>query len=49
MINFMNLTTLYVSQKFGSDEETGFYPEKREDLNGPLKTIEEALKKALRK
>ncbi len=45
MINYLNLTTLYVSQKFGSDEETGFYPEKREDLNGPLKTIEEALKK----
>lgn len=45
MINYMNLATLYVSQKYGSDQETGFYPEVREDLNGPLKSVEEALKK----
>ncbi len=45
MINYSNLTTLYVSQKNGNDNETGFYPEKRADLNGPLKSVEEALKK----
>ncbi len=45
MINYSNITTLYVSQKYGSDSETGFYPEKRSDLKGPLKSIEEALKK----
>ncbi len=43
MINTYNLTTLYVSQKYGSDHETGFSKKSDEKRNGPLKTIEKAL------
>ena len=45
MINPSNLTTLYVSQKYGNDEFTGFFEEVRDDFQGPVKTIERALKK----
>ena len=43
MINQNNLSTLYVSQKYGDDEATGFY--KNTDIynNGPLKSIERAV------
>ena len=43
MINSGNITTLYVSQKDGNDLCTGFYKDVREDMQGPLKTIENAL------
>lgn len=43
MINANNVSTLYVSQKFGNDKETGFLSYKNEYLNGPVKTIEKAI------
>lgn len=45
MINANNLSVLYVSQKYGDDNHTGYYKESREDFQGPLKTIENALEK----
>ena len=43
MINSGNLTTIYVSQKEGNRLNTGFYKEVRDDMQGPLDTIENAL------
>ena len=43
MINSGNITTIYVSQKHGNNMSTGFYKDVREDMQGPLKTIEHAL------
>ena len=45
MINAYNLTTLYVSQKYGSNKKTGFSKEITDPQNGPLETIEKALDK----
>lgn len=45
MINSYNLTTLYVSQKYGNDKETGFSKETDKSKNGPLQSIEKALAK----
>lgn len=43
MINNNNVSTIYVSQKYGNDEDTGFYKEAGKYKNGPLKTIECAI------
>ncbi|MBR5586600.1 MAG: right-handed parallel beta-helix repeat-containing protein [Clostridia bacterium] len=43
MINSSNLTTIYVSQKFGDNNCTGFRKEENGDMQGPVKTIEFAL------
>ena len=45
MINSANITTIYVSQKRGSDLFTGFYPQDKGDFQGPLQTIETALER----
>jgi len=45
MINPYNLTTLYVSQKYGSNRKTGFSKNTNDPQNGPLQTIEKALDK----
>lgn len=45
MISSGALGTLYVSQAWGSDTFSGFCPERREDYQGPLKTIEAALER----
>lgn len=42
MINALNLTALYVSQKNGSDDNMGFYPENVR-LQGPLASMERAI------
>ena len=39
MINQSNLSTLYVSSKYGDDEATGFYKENDFYKHGPIKTI----------
>lgn len=43
MINSGNITTIYISQKDGNDLNTGFYKDVRDDMQGPVKTIEQAL------
>lgn len=43
MLNSSTVSSLYVSQAYGSDQWNGFYPDKREDFSGPLASIEEAL------
>ncbi len=45
MFNYSTVTTLYVSQKNGNDLFTGFYSTLRDDMQGPLKTIEKALER----
>ena len=45
MINAYNLTTLYVSQKYGNNNKTGFSKDISDPHNGPLQTIEKALDK----
>ncbi len=43
MINHNNVSTLYVSQRCGDDEDTGFCKEAGEYKNGPFKSIERAI------
>lgn len=43
MFNMSTVSSLYVSQAYGSDQWNGFYPDRREDYSGPLATVEEAL------
>ncbi|MDY3928883.1 MAG: right-handed parallel beta-helix repeat-containing protein [Clostridia bacterium] len=45
MINCSNISSIYVSQEYGNDNHTGFFPDVNSNNQGPLKTIECALKK----
>lgn len=45
MYNFCSVTTIYVSQKNGNDNFTGFYREEKGDFQGPVKTLEKAFEK----
>lgn len=44
MINAVNITSLYVSQKSGNDDNMGFFPYDKK-LQGPLKSIEKAIER----
>ncbi len=43
MHSIMNITTLYVSQEYGDDNNRGFSPVAEDNGTGPFKTIEKAL------
>lgn len=43
MFHVQNITTLFVSQKSGSDDNQGFFPENNCMMTGPVRTIEHAL------
>lgn len=43
MLHVQNITTLFVSQKSGSDDNQGFFPENNCMMTGPVRTIEHAL------
>lgn len=45
MINHSNITSIYVSQKYGNDGSPGFSRYNTEELQGPIKSIEKALEK----
>lgn len=45
MIDYSNVTTIYVSQQEGDINYTGFSPQIDEIGNGPLKTVEQAIEK----
>ncbi len=43
MFNISTVATLYVSQKYGNDKNSGFFSENMSDGTGPFKSIEKAL------
>ena len=43
MLDYHNIGTIYVSQKTGNDQYSGFYKEENGHYQGPLKSIEAAL------
>ncbi len=45
MLNFSNVSSIYVSQEHGNDEHMGVYSKVNAQRQGPVKTIETALKR----